>query len=204
MGATDYTRGKKPWHSENQRQFVSFVECAQAISTADYLQLFGTTPAITSGEFGTSSFNPGYDIAADGDGVAYIWRIPQDCELDGQNYKIEIYPICILAATVTAGDSANWTATYKSLDSDSTSTLVIPIDTDGIADGTLTAVTASAWHRAATPITLTLSTATTIVEGTTEALALNIVCDDINNGGAGFATNEQHLLGFDIVYNVPV
>jgi len=200
---TSYTSSQ--FFKANSKEWVPWQLMAQQVSTADFTTLHNPASGntATSAEIATTG-STGFDIAEDGSGGTYLWRIPQDCSLDGSLFDIKIYPVCYINGGVS-GDASSWTVAYKPL-SGTTDAFGLPATTDGVTGGTLTWVAASAATRAQTGISLDVSTM--ISDGglaeTDEFLYFLLTCDDIDNGGAGFAANEQILLGFWIEYNIPV
>lgn len=194
---------KKPWYGDNISKFYPaqfFI--SQLTSAAQTFDHFGVGAPITTTELGTASGLTGFAVAADGDSFILPWLIPSDCSLDGGRHDIWIYPWCHIASAAVSGDGADWTVAYTA--HDGSTAAVDPATTTGVTAGELTWAADEALTRASLGIKLDLSAATTIVDGTTKMLALEIICSDIDGAGsAGFATNEQTLIGVEIVYNVP-
>ena len=193
------------WHTRNQLAARNTIEHLPAQRFIKELEdgitiNFEETAAgtvLSSGNINSSTLL-GWPVLAVGDTWSTLWRIPSNCELDGSKYDIWIYPICFVDAAAETGDLSTWTLQYTAYNG-STTALIAPAVVTGVADGTLSWAADDALTRAQLGIKLDLSLATTIVDGTTQYLVLDIECDAVTD----MTVTELTFMGADIVYNVP-
>jgi hypothetical protein len=167
----------------------------QITGAAETLDTHGAGDAVTVASINSSGFT-GMAVAADNDAFPFMWVFPNDIQLDG-TLDWNIYVWCHLAAAAETGDAAAWTVQYKAFNG-TTDTLAAFTTTLGVTAGTLTWVADHGITRS-TAIACDVSAMTTLAS-TDNGVLLNVVCTDIDNAGAGFATNEQNFLGVEIEY----